>query len=340
MTMRFGLRVPTVGTPAETAAYASRVEQAGFDFMWMPDTPLLAGRWRDVYMHLGAAAERTDRLRLGPGVTNPLTRHPLTTASAVATLADASGGRADLVAGTGYSSAYIIGRKAATRAAMREATALWHSLFSGAPTELPGSAATLDPAYGDLPVILAASGPEMLALAGEIADGVLIHVGASPDAVAWALGRVETGMARAGRSRADVQRIVVVTACITEDRAWGVEQMRPCAASLCRHRHADLLFGGVAVPPAPAGQVQPYPDLGHAVDWDEARRASAFVPDAAVEASIAIGTAKCVIERARTLAALDIDAIWWRDEATWSRPDTLMQRLAADVLPTLRAGEE
>ncbi len=338
MTLRFGLRVPAVGTPADTAAYAARVEEAGFDFMWMPDTPLLAGRWRDVHMHLGAAAASTSRLRLGPGVTNPLTRHPLATASALATLADASDGRADLVAGTGYSSAYIIGRKAATRASMREATVLWRSLFSGAPTVLPGSEATLEPPYADLPIILAASGPAMLALAGEIADGVLIHVGAAPAAVAWALGRIEDGMKAAGRSRAEVKRIVVVTACVDDDRARAIEHMRPCAAGLCRHRHADLLFGGVEVPAIPEGLTEPYPDLGHAVDWDAARRYSSFVPDAAVEASVVLGSPDEVADRARALAALDIDGIWWRDEATWTRPDTLMTRLAHDVLPILGAG--
>jgi alkanesulfonate monooxygenase SsuD/methylene tetrahydromethanopterin reductase-like flavin-dependent oxidoreductase (luciferase family) len=43
MSLNFGLRVPTAGTPQETAEYAARVEGAGFDFLWMPDTPLLAG---------------------------------------------------------------------------------------------------------------------------------------------------------------------------------------------------------------------------------------------------------------------------------------------------------
>jgi 5,10-methylenetetrahydromethanopterin reductase len=105
MTLSFGLRVPTAGLPQETAEYAARVEGAGCDFLWMPDTPLLAGRWRDVYGHLMCAALATKTLRLGPGVTNPLTRHPVTTASAILTLDEASNGRADLVAGTGYSSA-------------------------------------------------------------------------------------------------------------------------------------------------------------------------------------------------------------------------------------------
>lgn len=38
MTMRFGIRVPTQGTPQETGAYAAIIEAAGFDFLWMPDT--------------------------------------------------------------------------------------------------------------------------------------------------------------------------------------------------------------------------------------------------------------------------------------------------------------
>ena len=145
-------------------------------------------------------------------------------------------------------------------------------------------------------------------------------------------------MKTAGRSRAEVKRIVMVTACVDDDRARAIEHMRPCAAALCRHRHADLLFGGAEVPAIPEGLTQPYPDLSHAVDWNAARRYSSFIPDAAVEASVALGSPDEVADRTRTLAALDIDAIWWRDEATWTRPDTLMTRLAHDVLPTLGTG--
>jgi len=166
MTLSFGLRVPTAGTPQETAEYAARVEGAGVDFLWMPDTPLLAGRWRDVYGHLMCAALTTKTLRLGPGVTNPLTRHPVTTASAILTLDEASNGRADLVAGTGYSSAYIIGHKAATLATMRQATLLWRSIFQGQATQLGGLEITLPTPHPRLPIYLAATGPKMLEMAG------------------------------------------------------------------------------------------------------------------------------------------------------------------------------
>lgn len=341
MTVRFGLRVPTQGRPQETGAFAAQVEAAGFDFLWMPDTPLLAGRWRDVYVHLTCAALHTSRLRLGPGVTNPLTRHPVTTASAILSLDEASEGRADLVAGTGYSSAYIIGRKAATLATMRQTTELWRSIFQGQQTELGGLEIRLTPPRPRLPIYLAATGPKMLQLAGEIADGVLIQVGAAPGTVAWALQQVDIGMQRAGRQRHEVQRIVVVTACVDADKARASEQMRPCAAGLYRHRHATTLLqaAGLAVPTSFPAHPRPYPDLGHAVDWEEAKRAVTFVPDEAVAALVAIGSGAEIVARAQALIALDIDAIWWRDEASYTRPEALMQALAQEVLPHLRAAK-
>jgi 5,10-methylenetetrahydromethanopterin reductase len=315
------------------------VEDSGFDFMWMPDTPLLAGRWRDVYGHLMCAATATTTLRLGPGVTNPLTRHPVTTASALLTLDEASDGRADLVAGTGYSSAYIIGRQPATLATMRQAVRLWRSVFQGQATQLGGLEITLPVPRPRLPIYLAATGPKMLELAGEIADGVLIQVGAAAGTVAWALQRIQAGMQRAGRQRHEVQRIVVVTAMVDDDKARAIAHMRPCAAGFYRHGHArDLLrLAGLPEPaPLPGPFPTLYPDLGHAVDWEEAKRVSAFVSDKVVEAMLCVGSGAEVADRAGALAALDIDAIWWRDEATYTRPDTLLRALTRDVLPRLR----
>jgi len=114
--------------------------------------------------------------------------------------------------------------------------------------------------------------------------------------------------------------------------------MRPCVASLCRHSHAGMLFAraGLEVPDIPTDLPAPYPDLGHAVDWEEAKRVSAYVPDAAVEAFVALGSGAEVAAQVSRLLELDLDAIWWRDEATWTRPDALLDALSAEVLPRLR----
>tara|TARA_B100001123_G_scaffold429263_1_gene547494 strand:+ start:203 stop:1186 length:984 start_codon:yes stop_codon:yes gene_type:complete len=326
-----------VGKPQNAGAYAKEVEAAGFDFLWMPDTPLLAGLWRDVYMHLTCAALETEHIRLGPGVTNPITRLPVTVGSAIVTLNEVSGGRAELPYGTGYSSAYITGRKAATLKMMREATELWHSIFSGARTELGGLEIEIDPPHPDIPIIMAASGPRALQLAGEIADGVLIMVGAHPACIRWALEHVETGMARAGRDRSAVSRTLVITACVDDDRQRAIDLMRPCVGNLCRHRFVNELFDrvGMAVPEMPENIRQPYPDLGHAVDWEEAKRVTAWIPDEVVAAMNALGSGSEVAERVAALSECDIDAIWWRDHGTWEHPDALFHGLVDEVFPKL-----
>ena len=288
-----------------------------------------------MYVHLTAAALATTNLRLGPGVTNPLTRHPSATGSAILALDEVSDGRADLFVGPGYSSAYLIGSKAATLASMREAAMLWRSAFRGDFTRLPGMDMRLEPSAPHLPIYFAASGPKALALAGEVADGVLIMVGASPGTGGWALERVEEGMARANRRREDVKRFIVVTACVDDDVARAVDRRRPQAAMLYRHRDSktlleraglDVLGDLPTLPPV-------YPDVGHAVDWEAAKAATRFVPDEAVRATMAVGSARAVAERARELIALDIDGLWWRDEASYSHPHALLQSLSEDVLP-------
>jgi len=338
MPIQHGLRVPAVGTPAETGAFAKRVEAAGFDFMLTPDTPLLAGLWRDVYLHLHAAAMQTTTLGLGPGVTNPMTREPISTAGAIVTLDDASAGRARLVAGTGYSSAYIIGKKAAKLADMRAAIGLWKSLFSGRRTDLGALEVELGPNYAQLPVFMAASAPKALALAGEIADGVLIMVGSAPGTVAWALERVDEGAARAGRRPEDVKRFLVHTVSMDPDHGRALDSLRPCVAVMCGAGNAETLFGraGLEVPVRPVDFEEPYPDLIHAVDWDEAIRLSRFVPDEAVEKMMVAGDADAVVERTRALLDLGLDGFWWRDEFSWTRPDALLADLENGVLARLR----
>lgn len=336
-----GIRVPTVGRPQDTGAYAAEVEKAGFDFLWIPDTPWLAGRWRDVYVHLTACALATDRIRLGPGVTNPLTRHPLATGSAIQAVNEASEGRADLVYGTGYSSAYIIGEKAATLAQMRKAAALWRSAFNGDSTTLPGLEVTLSPSSPELPIYMAASGPKALQTAGEIADGVLIMVGAAPGAVSWAIEQVEIGMARLGRSREAVKRFIVVTACVDDDEQRALDTVRPQTAMLYRYSASRTLLerAGLEAPDTLPPLPSVYPDLGHAVDWEAAKAATRYVPDEAVRAMMAAGSAAVVAARAKELMALDIDGLWWRDEASYQRPDGLVKALSEDVLPAVRAWE-
>ncbi|MDD9926403.1 MAG: LLM class flavin-dependent oxidoreductase [Rhodospirillaceae bacterium] len=337
MTIEHGLRVPMVGTPQDTGAYARQVEADGFDFMWVPDTPLLAGLWRDVYMHLTCAALETSKIFFCKVLSNTLIFNSVFVGSAIVTLDEVSDGRAEVPYGTGYSSAYIIGRKAATLKLMREAAALWRGIFTGERTQLGGLEIELDPPRAHIPIIMAASGPKALQTAGEVADGVLIMVGAHPGCVEWALEHVNAGIAKAGRAASDVKKTLVITACVDDDRQRAIDTMRPCVGNLCRHRFVGELFdrAGLTPPPVPDNIPQPYPDLGHAIDWEEAKRATAWIPDDVVAGMNALGSGAEVAERVQALSALDIDAIWWRDHGTWAHPEALRQGLVNAVFPRL-----
>src|ERR1700704_650656 len=116
------LTVSVGGSPrpplAAWAKLAGELEEEGVGRIWLIDSQLAM---KDVHAGLLLAAQHTRRTQLGPGVTNPLTRHPTVTASAMAALAEISGGRAILGLGAGDSAVYGVGPKPARVAEMETA---------------------------------------------------------------------------------------------------------------------------------------------------------------------------------------------------------------------------
>src|SRR3982750_4172160 len=100
-----------ISLPRYAAKHAVRVEAAGYDGLLLVDSQNLAG---DTYVALTACALATSTLQLATGVTNPLTRHPASTASAIASLNSESGGRAVLGIGRGDSALAHLGRAPAS----------------------------------------------------------------------------------------------------------------------------------------------------------------------------------------------------------------------------------
>ena len=162
---------------------ARRAEGLGYDRCWVYDEGLVT---RDVHVTLAAIGAATTRMELGPGITNPYTRHPAQTASAIASLDEATGGRAFLGIGAGGSLTLDPIGLARHRplAAVAETIEVCRQLFQGRPvTRDPdpevGQRVTLRSArldYGrpDIEIWLAGRGPKMLALGGGNADGVML----------------------------------------------------------------------------------------------------------------------------------------------------------------------
>src|SRR5215468_9849633 len=103
--MDVGVLLPPL--PRRAAQTARLVEEMGFASLVFPDSQNLAP---EVWGQLMLAATATTRLRLGPGVSNSVTRDPAVTASAALSLQVESEGRAVLALGRGDSSVQRIGR--------------------------------------------------------------------------------------------------------------------------------------------------------------------------------------------------------------------------------------
>ncbi len=135
----------------------------------------------DVYVVSSAVALATSNMLVGPGITNPFTRHPAQTAVAHASLAELSGGRA--VAGFGAGGSLTLDALGLSRSrpvvSLRELIRVCRGLWSGEQVDFEGETvrlhqATMARPYQDIPIWLAGRGPRVLTLGGELADGVIL----------------------------------------------------------------------------------------------------------------------------------------------------------------------
>lgn len=161
----------------ETPDHIVLAEELGYETAWVYDTPALQ---LDVWMVLALAAVRTERIRLGPGVLIPSLRHPMTTASAIATLVGLVGPERVIIgAGTGFTGRRAMGQKPLRWAEFPQMVADTQALLRGEVVEVDGRAARMLHWPGqaverpiEVPWILGVNGPRGLEAAAEMGCGV------------------------------------------------------------------------------------------------------------------------------------------------------------------------
>jgi 5,10-methylenetetrahydromethanopterin reductase len=213
-------------------------ESLGFDTAWITDTHLVC---RELWVTLTACAAATSRIRLGPGITVPHTRHISVTASAIATLHELAPGRLVLGVGTGGSASETMGLSVAKTARVATLESMAHALrplLRGESIRLDtGTDARLAwlPRPVDIPLYLAGSGPRMLDAAGRLGDGAIMYSGVAPWLLEAALACVQGGARAAGRGLADVDIAIWAPTSIAADRALARDHVRGRVASALRH---------------------------------------------------------------------------------------------------------
>jgi 5,10-methylenetetrahydromethanopterin reductase len=215
-------------SPGYTARLACDVEAMGFDYLLCPDTQNLAP---DPYGQLALAAAATQALRLGTGVTNPITRDAAVTATALMTLQQESAGRALCAIGRGDSSAAHIGVPNATTAQLRRYIERIRAYMAGETIDRDGTASKIRWLQGEqvapVPIDVACTGPKTIRMAVEVGDRVSFAVGSAPERVEWALQTAHDHLHEIGRDRATVSfgAFVNLVCDADEQRAIGLGRM-------------------------------------------------------------------------------------------------------------------
>lgn len=184
------------GHPGATVDFAKQVEAAGYQRLGVWDSPAL---YRELWVTLGAAAQATRRIVLGSNVTNPLTRHPVVTASAAATVTEIAPGRVYIGIGSGDSGVYNLGGTAASISNLKQYVLALKALLEDGLAEYQGKQVRLPWARQHIPIYISAHGPKAIQLAGEIADGVIMGLGITPEVIEGSLDLLAQGARRAGR---------------------------------------------------------------------------------------------------------------------------------------------
>lgn len=162
-------------------------ERLGYLRAWCYDSPAL---YPDVWMVLALAAERTERIGLGPAVLVPSLRHPMVNAAAIATLAAQAPGRVAVALGAGFTGRMVLGQRPMRWVDVGEYVRVLRALLRGEETEWDGAVVRMLHPKGfgaarpvDVPILIGADGPKGLAVATELADGVFSAALPQPDAV-------------------------------------------------------------------------------------------------------------------------------------------------------------
>ncbi|MCB1740613.1 MAG: LLM class flavin-dependent oxidoreductase [Gammaproteobacteria bacterium] len=325
---------PSLG---DIEAQAVRAEAQGWDGITLTDSQNLAA---DTYVALTLAARATTRLLVGPGVTNPLTRHAAVTAGAIASIHALSGQRAVLGIGRGDSALFNIGHKPVKPADFERYLHDVQRYLAGETIDKNGYPSRLQwlaqGAVGKVPMEVSATGPKVIAIAARHAERVTFALGADPERARWAIAELERNVPK-GRPRPSPG--LYVNVCVSDDPKRGAELIRGMVGTFA---HFSSLPRASTVPTSEA-------DASIFADIDKGyEKAKHGRPDSAhaqampadfIERFAVVGDAEHVYRKLKALLNTGIERlniIGPRIDHFGEEAETAHARFASEVIPALR----
>ena len=303
--MRLALGFNPVLSIGDSIKLASKAEGLGYESIWIHESLFQ----RDVVTYISAMAARTSRIRLGSGVINTFTRHPVTAATTFATLSEASQGRVTLGLGLGsFPTIPLIGHqifpveKTQPLRRIREYVQVVKLVWGGEKVEFEGEFFKVHnltlgfKVDGKVPIYIASLSPKTQAFAATVADGVILSPALN---TAWGTEKmvenVKRGEAKSGRS---VERASYMLTSLDSDRAKASQAVRDYYFFV--YQLSEVVRPEVLAPYGITEErLRPMKEAWKKGDLPEAKR---LVPDEAIEALTITGDGDHAQERLKEYA--------------------------------------
>jgi probable F420-dependent oxidoreductase len=333
--MDFGLVLQTDPPARRVVDLMVEAERQGFTYGWTFDSHVL---WQEPFVIYSLVLEHTERMIVGPMVTNPGTRDWTVIASLFATLNDTFGNRTICGMGRGDSALRYIGRTPTKLATMAESMQVIKDLVAGREVEYRGRRIRFPwvKEGWNLPMWVAGYGPKALDLIGRKADGFILQL-ADPQILEWTMTVVRNAAVDAGRDPDEVKICVAAPAYIGDDMAHQRDQVRWFGGMVGNHV-VDLVtrYGEdpTKVPRVLSDYIKARREYDYSHHGKPDNPTTDFVPDDIVDRFCVLGTAQQHVVKLKQLADMGVDQF-----ALYLMHDGQEQTLAAygaEVIPALR----
>jgi probable F420-dependent oxidoreductase len=307
--MDFGVVLQTDPPARRVIDLAVLAERNGFSYGWAFDSHVL---WQEPFVIFSQMLANTERMIVGPMVTNPGTRDATVIASLFATLDEMFEGRTICGMGRGDSALRYIGRKPKTLATMVDSMDIIKRLVAGEEVDYNDKQVKfpwITDGGWDLPMWAAGYGPKTLAAIGTHADGFILQL-ADPQILEWTMGAVRSAAVDAGRDPDDLKICVVAPAYVGNNIAHQRDQLRWFGGMVGNHV-ADVVnrYGSneSAIPRTLSDYIKTREGYDYAHHGRVGNPDTEFVPDDIVDRFCVVGTVDDHIEKLSLLRDMGVD---------------------------------
>jgi 5,10-methylenetetrahydromethanopterin reductase len=307
MADRVALYLQDAHSLQDAIKYVQYAESRGFEAVWQAESRLV----RDAIVPMAAFAATTTRIKIGSGVINNWTRNAAVIAATYLTLDDLAPDR--IICGIGAWWDPLAQKVGINRSkpllAMRETVSVVRDLLARERVTFHGEFVHLDDVELDVvhgrkeprnvPIYIGATGPKMMALTGEIADGAVLNYLVSPSYNDGALAQLEEGAKLAGKKIDDVDRPQLVVCSVDNDRKKALDGARKLVTQYLGQQPHIMKASGV--------KQELLDEIGQVLTWpateEQIEQAMRLVPDDVVQMITASGSPQEVKAKVREYIA-------------------------------------